>query len=430
MKRLLYFSGFSILLLIFLALFVPTTYFEVKVVIFLLALISMMVLTINSKLVWTKQTWWACFLLSSVGLANSLHGQIENAPGAFRVLSVMTVWPMCYTFFSALLNQPNSIRRMASTFKAALVAILLYSFLYLGNMAGLIPSWMYFELDQGQNVNFDYFGTVEYAMYSVSSLLFLIPFWGHYLLKSSNEGKSKRLDWILLLIGLVLCVLTGRRAVQLVVFATPLIVLFSEIIIGQDIRGGFRLLWNFLNWKNFLLLNFLILILILILDSMGIRFASLIDNFILGFDFKGSSDAGAAERGNQFDSLMGAWYDGNYLFGAGNGSHTDYLRSDPDIMPWAYELTYVYLLFSTGIAGVLFYFGWFGWGLLRIRKDLISHPEMASYVVPMISGTFGLAIGSASNPYFGKFDYLWVILLPHLIAGSLKYQKNTFDRCQ
>jgi hypothetical protein len=427
MKILFYIAGVSLLVLIFLALFVPTTYFEVKVAFLLIVLSGMIVLTINSKLVWTHQTLIACFLLSLVGLANSLHGQMNMAPGAVRVLTVMAAWPMLYAFFSALLNQPNAIRLIVSTFKFSLIAIVLYSFLYLGNVAGVIPDWMYFELDQGQNANFIFEGIVEYNLYSIASLLFLMPFWAHYLLKLLGERKNSKLDWILLLVGLVICVLSGRRAVQLVALGIPLIVLLTESIIGEGVRGGFRLLWNICNRRNILMLCFLGIGFLSVLALIDIQLDRLYENFIKGFEFTDSSNADASARGEQFTSLISNWYDGNHLFGAGNGSNTDLIRSDND-MPWSYELTYVYLLFSTGIVGVLFYFGWFGWGLLRIRSGLRQYPEMTTYIAPMISGTFGLAIGAASNPYFGKFDYLWILFIPHLFAGALKYQKKViFD---
>ncbi len=33
-----------------------------------------------------------------------------------------------------------------------------------------------------------------------------------------------------------------------------------------------------------------------------------------------------------------------------------------------------------------------------------------------------VGIGAATNPYFGKFDYFWIIMLPHLLAGGVRFQ--------
>jgi len=413
-------GGVSLLALVFSALFVPTTYHEIKIGFLLAALTSIGILGLSSKLIWSSETLMACFMLAIFGLLNSVHGLLNSAPGAVRVLSVMVVWPILYAVLSTMLNRPDAIKILVSTLAVTFVAIQSYSFLYLGYMAGVVPDVLYFELDQGQGVGF-YDGTVEYSLYSISSLLFLMPFWLHYLFNLVHEKRAKISHWVLLLTGLVICVLTGRRAVQLVVLISPFLVLLSVVMVGGGIQKGYRVVGSLFNVYSMALVSISVVILLFVFFSMGIHFDAIAENFKHGFEF--TSDISASERGNQFVSLMNAWLDGNLLFGAGNGSHTDYLRSDD--MPWAYELTYVYLLFSTGIVGVLFYFGWFGWGLLRIRNALLYRPDMGFYITPIITGVFGLAVGAASNPYFAKFDYLWIVLLPHLLAGAIKYQGNS-----
>jgi hypothetical protein len=318
-----------------------------------------------------------------------------------------------------MLNRPDSIRMVFSTLTIALIAVLAYSFLFLGNVVGIVPDAVYFELDQGQLIGFKA-GTGGFSLFSVASLLFLMPFWVHYLFKLSRENRAKAFHWTVLFIGLVLCVLTGRRAVQIVVLMSPFIVAMTEAMVGGGVRAVLGLFRRLFNWRNTAIVIVGTIVLLYVFVSMDIRFDAIVENFLKGFDFDNPRSVDAIERGNQYVSLMRDWFDGNYFFGAGNGSHAEYSRSYD--MPWAYELTYIYLLFSTGIIGMLFYFGWFGWGLLRIRGALMQRPDMAVYVAPMITGVFGLAIGAASNPYFGKFDYLWIILLPHLLAGALSYQ--------
>lgn len=420
MKTLLNIVGTSLLVLIFLALFVPITYQEIKIVFLLLALTGVVVLGIYSKkLIWSERTLMACFLLATFGLVNSLHGELNSAPGAFRVLTVMTVWPILFAILSTMLNRPNAIRMLIFTLTITLLVLVAYSFLFLGNMSGVVPDALYFELDQGQAIGF-YDGTVEYSLHSISSLLFLIPFWVHYLLILNRTDKAKIIHWIVLFVGLFLCVLTGRRAVQLVVLMSPFIVMATEAMVGSGLRRGLSLFKFFFIWRyaSFLIIGAIGLT--FVFASIEIRLDALVEEFMLGFNF--SEFSSAVERVNQFYSLINSWFNGNLLIGAGNGSHTDYLRSAH--MPWAYELSYVYLLFSTGVVGVLFYFGWFGWGLMRIRNALIYRPDMRIYVLPLITGVFGLAIGAASNPYFQKFDYLWILLLPHLLAGAVKHQRK------
>jgi hypothetical protein len=333
----------------------------------------------------------------------------------------MTVWQILFAILSIMLNRPDAIKMLVSTLTMTFLVLLAYSFLFLGNMSGIVPDSQYLELDQGQAVGF-YDSTVEFALYSISSLLFLMPFWLHYLLNLNYKNKTKVIHWNVLFLGWVLCVLTGRRAVQVVVLISPFIVVATESIAGGGARVGIRLLRGLFNLRNIMLMLAGVIVLLSTFAAIDVRLDAIKADFISGFDFDDASNVSASECTNQFLSLMNAWFNGNFLVGAGNGSHTDYLRSDEQ--PWANELTYVYLLFSTGIIGVLFYFGWFGWGLLRIRNALIHRSDMGTYVLPLITGVFGLAIGDAANPYFGNFDYLWIILLPHLLAGGVRHQRK------
>jgi hypothetical protein len=418
MKRLSAFAGTAALSIIFMALFVPTTYVEIKTALLFFCLVTTIILVINGSLNWSRETVYACLLVATVGLANSLHGEINGNPGAIRVLSVMFLWPLLYAFISALASNPSALYCLNKIFLASLLMVVFYSFIYLGNAAGLIPDWAYVELDQGQGVGF-YEGYIQYNLYSISSLLFLVPFAMHY--AWLLYGKGRLTFKLLLLIGsaAILVFLTGRRAMLLVFILFPIIVFTSNLFLGVNTKKftqssiKFSPKYVFMCTSVFIAVGYLII-------QMDIQMDAVWGMFVGGFDFQHGYESGALARTEQFHALVQSWLNSNLLLGVGNGGVTDVVRS-PD-MPWAYELTCVYLLFSTGIFGVIFYVTWFGWGLLRLRKGLNAKPESAIYVVPMLTGVFGLAIGAASNPYFGKFDYLWIIMLPHLISGGLEYQ--------
>jgi hypothetical protein len=415
-------TGASLLALMFLALFVPSEYQDIKVAFLLLALAGISLLAIYSKLVWSSETLLSCLLLATFGAVNSLHGQMNSAAGAVRVLSVMAVWPILFAVLSGMLNRPDAIRMIVLTLKMTLIVLLAYFFLFLGYVGGIVPDAFYLGLSNRQGVGF-HDGSIEVSMRSTASLLFLMPFYTHYLLKIDHHGWKRLFNWALVVIGLLMCVLTGRRAVQVVVFMSPFLIVMAEALVGGGARVGIRLFRGLLDWRSVVIVIVGGIALLSALARMDVRLDTLVDYFMSGFNFDDISNPDVSERVYQFRSLTHSWVNGNVLFGAGNGSHADYVRVDD--MPWQYELTYVYLLFSTGIAGVLFYFGWFAWGLLRIRAELIQRDDMAAYVVPLITGVLGFGIGAASNPYFAKFDYLWIILLPHLLAGALRHQSRT-----
>ena len=410
----------STLLLIFMAMFVPTSYVPVKAGLLLLACSVALIGLFLGIFKINKASFLAILSLTVVGLLYSCYGYLNSAPGAVRVLTVYFLWPWVFLLLSVYLSQDRSIEVLFKVLIASLVSIIFYSFLFLGTRAGFVPESLYFELDQGQAVGF-YDGFVEYNLYSISSLIFLIPLAIHffYIKLKLPHRKNIYLWLILILASIVLTFLTGRRAMLLVFMIIPVIILAEWFLFSGLEKLPIKIRRLSRSPGFYMLSIFLLLIALGLLHSLGFNLTKVWVVFADGFNFE--SGESTSERTLQFFSLMNGWFDSSILFGAGNGSTVDVVRSTE--MAWAYELTYVYLLFSTGLVGFLFYFFWFGYGLIRVRQSLKMRPDLKIYVLPLITGVFCLGIAAASNPYFGKFDFLWIIILPHLLAGGLKYQR-------
>ncbi len=413
-------GGGITLLLVLMAMFVPTAYVPIKAGLLLLACSFALIGVIGGELKINRASGGAVFALTSFGLLYSFYGVLNGAPGAIRVLTIYFMWPWVYLLLTAFLSHDRSVELLFKTLIASLILIVLYSLLFVGTMAGIVPENLYFELDQGQRVGF-YDGFVEYNMYSISSLIFLIPLAVHffYIKLKLNHGKHLYLWLVLILASIVLTFLTGRRAMLLVFMILPAIV-FAEWFLFSGLKKLPTRIRHLSKSPGYYVLAILVFSGALsLLDHLGFNLATVWSMFLDGFDFE--SGASTSERKLQFFALINGWTNSSILFGAGNGATVDVVRSTE--MAWSYELTYVYLLFSTGLVGFLFYFGWFGYGLLRIRQSLEKRPDLKVYVLPLMTGVFALAIAAASNPYFGKFDYLWIVMLPHLLAGGLKYQR-------
>ncbi len=407
-------SSSAALMLIFLAMFLPTAYVPIKAVFLIIMIGGVIVSGFLGYMVWNKETVFACFLLALVGLLNSLHGQVRGNLGAMPMLTVMVIWPLVYCTASALLNNKKSFYWVARVLFLSLGTIVIYMLLFLGNKVGVVPAWAYIELDMGQDIS-DLF--VEFGLYNVTSLTFLIPFAATYTYLINPEGfKAKFIVYISFAVLAVIVVLSGRRALQILLLISPFITIFSILILQS--RAKFFIIMRVVSYwmPKVLLMALLVIVAVGVFIS---EFAeTVLSNFIYAYDIFDNDRE--SERTDQFYSLISGWVDSSVLFGAGNGASTEVIRSTE--MPWAYELTFIYLLFSTGVVGVIFYFGWFGWGLLRLKRALLVRPDLLIFIASFVSGVFGLSIAAISNPYFGKFDYLWIILLPHLVAGSVKYQ--------
>ena len=89
----------------------------------------------------------------------------------------------------------------------------------------------------------------------------------------------------------------------------------------------------------------------------------------------------------------------------------------PDVIrsvetPWAYELTYLALLYHTGVVGTLAYASGLAWiGTMSYRIARRGWSE-APALMATLSGTVIFLAANATNPYLEKYDYLWVIFLP------------------
>jgi hypothetical protein len=413
-------GGGSTLLLIFMAMFVPTAYLPLKAGLLLLACSVALLGMLFGFFKINKAAFFAILAVTSVGLLYSFHGLLNGAPGAVRVLTVYFLWPWVFLLLSVYLSHDRSLEVFFKVLIASLIFIIIYSFLFLGTKAGVVPGSLYFELDQGQRVGF-YDGFIEYNLYSISSLLFLVPLAIHfYYIKLKLPRRKHTYFWLaLILASIILTFLSGRRAMLLVFMLIPIIILAEWFLFSglKKLPKKIRRLSK--SPGSYVLAIFLFLIAFGLLDHLGFNLTKFWAMFSDGFNFK--SGESTSERTLQFFSLIHGWFDSSILFGAGNGSTVDVVRSTK--IAWAYELTYVYLLFSTGLVGFLFYFFWFGYGLLRIRQSLKKRPDLKVYVLPMMTGVFSLTTAAATNPYFGKFDYLWIIMLPHLLAGGLKFQR-------
>ena len=414
-------SSISVLILIFLALFVPTVYKNIQIVFLLISFFVLSILVFKKNLKWSKETLLASFTYSLFGLLYSLYGIIRNNPGAFPVLTVMFLWPLLYAFISPLMNQTKSLVWLTKIFLFTLTIIVFYTFYFFAHKVGFIHGWAYIKLNLKPRLSF-YNGYIRYNLYNISSLFFLVPFAFNYAWFRLKEKKISKWLLLILLLSLIISLFSGRKGLWVTIVLTPFLMGFSNLLLNKKWINIFN--FNNLSINRNYLKYFIIPITIgFVFVLIGLHFNSITmwNYFKSGFEFNNPNYSSAYSRGIQFRSLIKGWIDSNVIFGAGNGAVASIIRLRT--MPWAYELSYVNLLFSTGLVGCIFYFLWFLWGILRLRNALNKREDLLIYVIPILTGIFGILIGNATNPYIEKFDYLWIIFLPHLIAGGIKYQR-------
>lgn len=348
----------------------------------------------------SKNIFILWLLTVSFGAFSIWLGYINGAPGAFRVSTVYIIWPLVYIIFIGLCHNPRTIIVFEKTLILGiwvsglmLIILLVGALIGQGQLINIIFSF------QGTNFGF-YGGYIELTSYNMATLIYGLPFL-ITLFFSPNYQTLGIKRWSVagaIIISLIICAVSGRRVFWLMFLVTPLIV-----------WGLFFLARNEIHKKHFVIAIILLTIAVSFSSLFfHIEYSSIVEYFFLAFNIV--SDDSATIRSQQFFSLMEQWSK-SPLLGHGLGASVDtMIRSDE--MSWAYELSYVALLFQVGILGVLIYTFSVIWIYYEGIKIVRARKDASPIILPFLAGLSGFLLVNATNPYLAKFDYLWTIFLP------------------
>jgi hypothetical protein len=408
--------------LFFLMLFVPTTYQPIKGVLLAgtLAAVALGALS-RGRIALHPQVLTLTLGFMALGSFFIARGLVEAAPGALRMSTVYILWPAVYTLLIAGAADIVILRTLFRLMIWATIAVAAYSLIFVLWSLGVWPNALYISLDQGQALGL-YGNYVEFNLYSISSLLFLVPFALSALLVTPAGREApvaRRTIWVALGLGLLTTLLTGRRALLVVMAMSPLIGLVFWACMPHIAR---RITRKMVRRSVVGALVMGVLLSIYLQTAYGLTFSGLVRMISTGFQF--GTDPVARLRADQYHALMEGWQAQPWL-GSGHGMPAPgVIRSHE--MPWAYELSYLSLMYHTGLVGLLAYVGgvfWTFWLGLRIVR---SGDPLGRLVLPVLVGTSTFLIANATNPYLEKYDYLWVVFLPvAFINYSLLVQRRT-----
>jgi hypothetical protein len=410
-------------ILFFLMLFVPTTYTEIKIplIIITITTIAISALKQQKKRVLSDSILnWVSIQVCS-GLFFILLGIVNKTPGALRVSSVIMAWPVLYTIYIAGISNKKILENILNVLLISSIVIPSYIITFILATIGAIPSIFYVEIDQGQIFD-DRGNELRLNLYSLGSLVFLSPYMISKALSLKKEVLFLRiLTYIAVFLTIIALVVSGRRGLLLSSLISPVVHFVIINLSREDPK-----MKKPLPIKNIVIIISLLLSIAYVLSSfLGIELQPLIERVISISDF--DNDDSNVTRKEQLHSLLVGWYD-SPIFGAGHGASAERygsLRGGED-QPWAYELSYISMLYQTGIVGFLIWWSGIVWIVITSIKIIKTMPAISNQLTNLLTGMIGFLVANASNPYFGKYDHMWAVYLPlavinlSLIGGQIK----------
>ena len=366
-----------------------------------------------------KTVFLGTLFYAAIGTWFVLWGTVHNASGALFSSLIYVIWPLVYIMFVSAVANYGILLSLLRTMVIATLAIGLSALNYVLWAKGWLPNWLLLPLDLGLGF-YVHEGYIEMSFYAISSLIFLVPFLMAALTvytKRTLPFVSRRLLWAALVLGFSVVLLSGRRALQIVVAFAPFIILLLRAFLPTPVRIATRRSLS----RTILVGAFLVLAIFLAFQfAFGLRLTGIYRFIESGFLTQ--QDSGATVRSEQLSALLKGWAK-KPLLGAGLGASVEgSVRSTN--RPWNYELQYALLLYQTGIIGVLLYglgIAWIYWMALRIIR---SGTRMGTHMIPVLTGTTCFLIANASNPYLQAYGNLWTIFLPIAMINIWLFTQN------
>jgi len=390
---------------------IPTTYQgERGILLGTLVLSSLVYVTRSKWQIHPIVVGWSLFTVTT-SLLFMLIGAINSAPGALRVGTVYVVWPVLFIFFMGIVKDPNHFCSFFKTITIGAITVALMAFTLVADQyfgLGIGISSMLEEQGAGLGI---YEGTIEYRLFNMTTVIYALPFFLALLLMpqtwSPLKGGWRVSAWAALGLSILTLLISGRRAFWLTAAMSP-------IIVGLLLKlGGMRTNLVQIGFKG---LAIGVIVAFAVIPFFELDLFVIFDDFLRGFDFSDPNNMSSYYRKEQFFALTEGWMEVP-LFGAGHGSAAmGSIRSEEQ--PWAYELSYLALLYQIGIMGVLVYGSAIAWIFYKGIKMMRRVPEAAGFLIPTLSALACFLVANATNPYLQKFDYLWTIFLPVAVLNA------------
>ena len=389
----------------------PFTYYEFKIPVLAWFILTIMVkIILKSKIDLTINVFGLFFIYVFTGCFYIFYGILlqQNHPESLPFLIALYVaYPVIYFFIlSGIPKKKYIINVSEKIFSYGIVGVSIVLILAYYNKNFGLPDFLKFTIESIWVDLRTTKGVVKTNYNGISSLLFLFPFLFTRLIIRDSDEEERAFFWriIVLLIGFTGVFLTGRRAlIILCLFSIVLAFIFKYFAENRNVIKQKHL-------KIGVVFLLIIIPIFLVIDKKSISKAiSSTISYALNFSVDSSSDSERTKQINSFFSYIVK----KPVLGYGHGAYMkEVIRSEEK--PWRYEITYLDIIFHTGIIGLILYAIGPIWIFISLLLIAQKRPRYRSHSFALINALLCVLIAFGTNPYLNALDIQWVIYYPIL----------------
>jgi len=410
-------------LLLFLMTFSPSYNVGAKVILIAVLVVAIII----SRIIYDKLNvtptvllWYGIFIVHGIFFTVVGLFYRNNISYILRTTTYNIIWPVFYLIFTIGLYKKTSLSFIVKVLVLSNFFIAVYIIASTLTLFGLLPNLPFLTFEMARQDYDTLQGLVKTQTPSVVSLLYTVPFvLGLSILdKTRKFGFSKLFYNISVVLSIIAIICTARRALILNV----ILGFFFTVFIVQWCKKVDKKAFNATVLK-ILFWGLIVLMLALIsAQQLGLFDYMLVyEKFTSAFSSQGGEDASTSVRYEQFSLLIKSWLQ-NPILGHGHGAVSSYMvRSEKS--PWVYELSYVALLFQTGIVGLLAYLALLVWPIIKgLQLIRYGSYDAVTFIVPAIVGWCCFLIANGTNPYLISYDYMWALFFPLAVINYFSKQ--------
>lgn len=387
----------------------PYGLYQIKIPILIFFLLNSIIIILAKRKISLPPTVFILFTINIfLGLFFIIYGILtgNSYSGSFiYMFSLYVVFPIVYALLIALI--PKNIRSIKVAMNILFIGFISISLVMI--IAYYLKKYDYNEILSDFGINVDLrTDVIRMRYHGISSLLFLFPLFFTYKLINKSDVSIKRflVNIIAFTLSILAVFMSGRRAL-LILFFFSIIIAF---LFKKSIKSKLTIKKS--NLKVFLIAITVALSLVIynsnkILNTVGATFSYVLDLTTTEFQ-----KAEISERDKQIEPFL-LNISKSPILGYGHGAAMEEIIRSED-KPWRYELSYLDLIFHTGIIGFILYCIAPLWIFLSLFKIAMKHSEHRALAFGLLNGFICVFIAFYSNPYLNAFDIQWVIYFPLL----------------